>query len=76
MVRNLLLPREGAGVIDALVLFVDVVVEIRGHEVWFVAESLVSYPSYPIEFGSEERTSAYPIFIKVLIPAPFTPKSC
>lgn len=34
---NLLLSSEGARMVDAFVLLVDVVVEVRGHEVWFVA---------------------------------------
>jgi len=65
---------EESRLLNALVLFVYVVVEVRSCEVGFVS----GWDQRFVLFRGRDtvREESYPMFIIVLIPAPLAPRSC
>ena len=63
--------RESSGLVDALVLLVDVVVLVRCRKVRLVAGYGQQYLQTSLRYWC-----IYPIFIIVVMPAPLAPKSC
>lgn len=60
--------------IDGLVLFVEVMIQIWRRKVWLVSRDFLSVFANPEKRSSPEMS--YPIFMMVVIPAPFSSRSC
>ena len=61
---------ERASMLYGLVLFVNVVVFVGSGEVGFIAGDSQSC------YGRQEMEKSYPMFIIVVMPAPFAPRFC